>query len=78
MSNFTLTSNDIFEGQLKDKQFAFNGFGHDGDNISPQLAWENAPEGTKSFAVTCLIEMLLQVVVSGTGKLSISLRKLPS
>ncbi|HIF9095986.1 TPA: YbhB/YbcL family Raf kinase inhibitor-like protein [Photobacterium damselae] len=53
MSNFTLTSNDIFEGQLKDKQFAFNGFGHDGDNISPQLAWENAPEGTKSFAVTC-------------------------
>ncbi|ELV7518146.1 YbhB/YbcL family Raf kinase inhibitor-like protein [Photobacterium damselae] len=53
MSNFTLTSHDIFEGQLKDKQFAFNGFGHDGDNISPQLAWENAPEGTKSFAVTC-------------------------
>ncbi|EPG0369140.1 YbhB/YbcL family Raf kinase inhibitor-like protein [Photobacterium damselae] len=53
MSNFTLTSNDIFEGQLKDKRFAFNGFGHDGDNISPQLAWENAPEGTKSFAVTC-------------------------
>lgn len=53
MSTLQLTSQDIHEGQLHHKQFSFNGFGHDGDNISPQLAWYNAPEGTKSFAITC-------------------------
>lgn len=30
----------------------FNGFGCTGDNSSPQLSWSNAPEGTKSFAIT--------------------------
>ncbi len=53
MTAFTLRSNDLAEGQPKEKRFSFNSFGHDGDNVSPQLEWENAPEGTKSFAVTC-------------------------
>lgn len=30
---------------------AFGGCG--GQNVSPQLAWANAPEGTKSFALIC-------------------------
>ena len=47
---FTLKSKDI-GGQATMKQ-VFNGFGCTGDNISPELNWENAPEGTKSFAVT--------------------------
>lgn len=47
--SFTLKSNDI-EGQAQMKQ-VFNSFGCKGDNISPQLSWSNAPEGTKSFAV---------------------------
>jgi len=47
---FTLTSTDL-QGQLTDKQ-VFAGFGCTGENKSPQLAWANAPEGTKSFAVT--------------------------
>lgn len=47
---FTLSSPDI-AGQLSSKQ-VFNGFGCSGENISPKLSWKNAPEGTKSFAVT--------------------------
>ena len=47
---FTLKSNDI-GGQLTTKQ-EFKGFGCTGENTSPQLSWENAPKGTKSFAIT--------------------------
>ncbi|MFA7272678.1 MAG: YbhB/YbcL family Raf kinase inhibitor-like protein [Crocinitomicaceae bacterium] len=47
---FTLSSNDV-GGQSTKKQ-EFNGFGCSGDNVSPQLTWANAPEGTKSFAIT--------------------------
>jgi Raf kinase inhibitor-like YbhB/YbcL family protein len=45
-----LQSSDI-KGQLDDAQ-VFNSFGCSGKNISPQLSWGNAPEATKSFAVT--------------------------
>jgi len=47
--NFTLKSSDL-QGQATSKQ-VYNGFGCTGSNISPQLSWENAPEGTKSFAI---------------------------
>lgn len=47
---FTLKSSDV-GGQATQKQFA-NVFGCNGENISPQLSWENAPAGTQSFAVT--------------------------
>ena len=30
------------------------GFGCEGGNQSPQLSWSGAPQGTKSFAITCL------------------------
>lgn len=50
-SAFTVTSKDIPEGTL-DNAEVFNGFGCTGENISPELTWSSAPEGTKSFAVT--------------------------
>lgn len=47
---FTLKSREL-GGQLTNKQYA-NGMGFNGENQSPQLYWENAPEQTQSFAVT--------------------------
>jgi len=47
---FTLKSKDI-GGQATDKQ-VFKGFGCTGENVSPELYWENAPAGTRRFAVT--------------------------
>ncbi|HKB44494.1 MAG TPA: YbhB/YbcL family Raf kinase inhibitor-like protein [Chitinophagaceae bacterium] len=47
---FTLSSKDL--GGQTTKTEEFNGFGCTGKNQSPQLSWANAPEGTKSFAIT--------------------------
>ncbi len=45
---FTLTSNDIRDGGvLPDAQVKAKG------NTSPHLKWSGAPDGTKSYAVTC-------------------------
>lgn len=51
-SDFTLTSKDISAGEYMPKAQEFNGFGCTGDDASPQLSWANAPEGTKSYAIT--------------------------
>lgn len=51
-ADFTLTSNDIREGQPITIEQVFNGFGCSGKNISPTLKWSGAPEGTKSFVLT--------------------------
>ncbi len=49
-STFTLSSTDLGgEATINEE---FNGFGCVGKNQSPQLSWKNAPEGTKSFAIT--------------------------
>jgi Raf kinase inhibitor-like YbhB/YbcL family protein len=46
--SFTVTSDDVTDGQpLKDDQVAAKG------NTSPQLSWSGAPEGTRSYTVTC-------------------------
>ena len=43
------------------------GFGCDGGNKSPHLAWSGAPAGTKSFAVSCSIPTRRPAAASGTG-----------
>lgn len=49
-NTFTLSSTDLGgEATINEE---FNGFGCIGKNQSPQLSWKNAPEGTKSFAIT--------------------------
>ncbi len=46
--SFTVTSDDVTDGRpLKDDQVAAKG------DTSPQLSWSGAPEGTKSYTVTC-------------------------
>jgi Raf kinase inhibitor-like YbhB/YbcL family protein len=46
-----ITSGDIPANSEIDLRFAEPGVG--GANISPDLTWSGAPEGTRSYAVTC-------------------------
>ena len=48
---FELRSPDMRPDQPMPNKFVFNGFDCKGDNISPALRWEHAPNGTKSFAL---------------------------
>ena len=47
-----LSSPDIAEGGTIKAAQVFKGFGCDGGNISPALAWSGVPAGTKSLALT--------------------------
>jgi len=51
-SALTLKSDSIEEGKILSLDQVFNSFGCSGKNLSPQLSWSEAPEGTKSFAIT--------------------------
>ena len=46
-----ITSDGIPADSYIDQRFAEPGVG--GTNISPGLAWSGAPEGTRSYAITC-------------------------
>jgi Raf kinase inhibitor-like YbhB/YbcL family protein len=51
-ASFQLTSPDIAEGKAIAERHIYSGFGCNGGNGSPTLAWSGAPAGTKSFAIT--------------------------
>ena len=53
---FTVASNSFKDGDYLPSDFILSsdfGFGCAGRNRSPHLKWSGAPDGTKSFAVTC-------------------------
>ena len=49
---FTLESATVAPSKPLPSAHLFNGFGCTGQNHSPELAWYNPPDGTRSFAVT--------------------------
>lgn len=48
----SLISESIKAGEPLSLNQVYNDWGAGGKNLSPQLSWSGAPEGTKSFAVT--------------------------
>jgi Raf kinase inhibitor-like YbhB/YbcL family protein len=48
LSNMQLTSTAFANGGRIDKKFTGEGV-----DVSPQLAWKNAPDGTRGYAVIC-------------------------
>lgn len=52
VDGFKLESKALTEGKLMGKAQVYNGFGCTGGNISPDLSWSGAPEGTNYFAIT--------------------------
>jgi Raf kinase inhibitor-like YbhB/YbcL family protein len=50
-ADFTLTSPQFAPGAKLGEAQVYNGFGCSGGNVSPELRWSGAPEGTKSFAL---------------------------
>ncbi|MFG1793454.1 YbhB/YbcL family Raf kinase inhibitor-like protein [Nocardia sp. NPDC049149] len=52
LPSFTLTSDDVTDGQQFGNDQVSGVFGAGGKDISPQLSWSGFPAETKSFAVT--------------------------
>lgn len=50
---FTLSSPDLASGTFSNRHI-LNGFGCNGENVSPALTWSNPPAGTRSYAIQVL------------------------
>lgn len=51
-AGFTLESAELKPGKPVPERHVFKGFGCEGGNVSPSLAWKGAPKEARSFAVT--------------------------
>lgn len=52
LPSFTLTSEDVSDGRPLARAQLSGLMGAGGEDVSPQLSWSGAPEGTKSYVVT--------------------------
>ena len=52
LPGFSLTSTDVKDGQPMPDVHRSGVMQAGGKDVSPQLSWSGAPEGTKSFTVT--------------------------
>ncbi len=69
---FSVSSNDMRDGQPLAQQHWFAGFGCTGGNVSPQLTWKNAPAALAASRSPSGIPMRLPAAAGGTGRWSIS------
>lgn len=51
VDGFDVSSADLKDGDPMELRLVHDSVG--GENVSPQLSWSGAPEGTRSFCVTC-------------------------
>ncbi|MCP3912528.1 MAG: YbhB/YbcL family Raf kinase inhibitor-like protein [Actinomycetia bacterium] len=53
VASFSVTSSDVADGAMLPMPQVSGIFGAGGEDVSPQLSWSGAPDGTQSFVVTC-------------------------
>jgi len=53
VESFTVTSSDVTDGAPMPDAHAYEGATDTAGNASPQLSWSGAPDGTKSYVITC-------------------------
>ncbi|WP_233998970.1 YbhB/YbcL family Raf kinase inhibitor-like protein [Microbulbifer pacificus] len=71
---FTLASGSVGEGDRISPARLYKGSACSGENVSPELHWRGAPEGTRSFALT----MIEPDVLSGNSRWHWVLFNIPS
>ncbi|MCP5028230.1 MAG: YbhB/YbcL family Raf kinase inhibitor-like protein [Actinomycetia bacterium] len=53
VASFSVTSTDVADGAMLPMPQVSGIFGAGGEDVSPQLSWSGAPDGTQSYVVTC-------------------------